>query len=276
MAPATLAGATPRPVPAGGRWDRDSVIDAIREWVATYGEPPRAADWNPSSAKWSGQLWRVERYRARRADGSSWPALNAAKRPFGGSLNAAIRAAGFTPAKPGPTRRTAVDVQQAGRAQMSPEGRAMLSAALAQSREAERRVAALETRLERSAARVSVLRVERDEARRSAAKRTKVVRERVRDEAAIARAQRRAVAADARAAATVGDAREQVAGARMDAAEARTAAKRLAARLERSEATVGTLRDERRELKAEVQRLADRLVGAGRVVVGGPGGARGG
>ena len=66
MAPATLAGATPRPVPARGRWDRDSVIDAIREWVATYGEPPRAADWNPSSAKWSGQLWRVERYRAGR------------------------------------------------------------------------------------------------------------------------------------------------------------------------------------------------------------------
>lgn len=266
MAPATYAGVAPKA--AGGRkvWDRDTIINAIQEWVATYGEPPRAADWNPSSAKWSGQLWRVERYRARRADGSSWPALNAAKRPFGGSLNAAIRAAGFTPAKPGPTRRTAVDVQQAGRAQMSPEGRAMLSAALAQSREAERRVAALEARLERSAARVSVLRVERDEARRSAAKRTKVVRERVRDEAAIARAQRRAVAAEARAAATVGDAREQVAGARMDAAEARTAAKRLAARLERSEATVGTLRDERRELKAEVQRLADRLVAAERLL----------
>lgn len=83
MAPATLAGATPRVRWARGGWDRDSIIQAIQEWVASYGEPPRAADWNPSSAKWSGQLWRVARYRAGRADGSPWPALNSAKRPFG-------------------------------------------------------------------------------------------------------------------------------------------------------------------------------------------------
>src|SRR4051812_29838413 len=84
MPPATVAGAVRQARAGRGRgWDRDTIINAIQEWVATYGEPPRAADWNPSSAKWSGQLWRVERYRARRADGSSWPALNAAKRPFG-------------------------------------------------------------------------------------------------------------------------------------------------------------------------------------------------
>lgn len=83
MAPATLAGATPRVRWARGGWDRDSIIQAIQEWVASYGEPPRAADWNPSSAKWSGQLWRVARYRAGRADRSPWPALNSAKRPFG-------------------------------------------------------------------------------------------------------------------------------------------------------------------------------------------------
>src|SRR5918911_1016118 len=154
MAPAPLAGAPARSAAKARRvvWDRDSIIEAIREWVATYGEPPRAADWNPSSAKWSGQLWRVERYRAGRADGSPWPALNTAKRPFGGSLNAAIRAAGFEPAKPGPTRRADVDPEQAGRAVMSPEGRAMLEAALAQAREAERRVAVLEGRLERAEA----------------------------------------------------------------------------------------------------------------------------
>src|SRR3712207_7487479 len=81
MAPATFAGATPQAVRPRGAWDRDSIIEAIQEWVALYGEPPRAADWNPSSAKWSGQLWRVERYRAGRADGSPWPALNSAKRP---------------------------------------------------------------------------------------------------------------------------------------------------------------------------------------------------
>src|SRR3954447_5754612 len=143
MAPATLAGATPRAAQVRGRWDRDSIIDAIREWVATYGEPPRAADWNPSAAKWSGQPWRVARYRGGRADGSPWPALNSAKRPFGGSLTAAIRAAGFEPAKPGPVRRTDVDPAQADRAVISPEGRAMVVAALAQAREAEARVRVL-------------------------------------------------------------------------------------------------------------------------------------
>src|ERR1700710_2112931 len=136
MAPATIAGAVLRTHNGrGAGWDRDSIIIAIQEWVATYGEPPRAADWNPSSAKWAGQLWRVARYRAGRADGSPWPALNSAKRPFDGSLNEAIRAAGFEAARPGPRRRTDVDPEQAHRAVISPEGRAMLVAALAQARE---------------------------------------------------------------------------------------------------------------------------------------------
>ena len=105
MAPATFAGAT-TPARKGRSvvWDRDSIITAIQEWVARYGEPPRAADWNPSSAKWAAQDWRVARYRAGRADGTPWPALNTAKRPFGGSLTAAIVAAGFQPARPGPGR----------------------------------------------------------------------------------------------------------------------------------------------------------------------------
>src|SRR3954463_10699819 len=120
MAPATIAGAALHTRSGRGTsWDRDSIIIAIQEWVATYGEPPRAADWNPSSAKWAGQLWRVERYRAGRADGSPWPALNSAKRPFDGSLPAAIQAAGFEPAKPGPVRRASVDPAQADRAVIS-------------------------------------------------------------------------------------------------------------------------------------------------------------
>jgi DNA repair exonuclease SbcCD ATPase subunit len=255
MAPATIAGATLRTQAVrGAGWDRDSIIIAIQEWVATYGEPPRAADWNPSSAKWAGQLWRVERYRAGRADGSPWPALNSAKRPFDGSLTAAIRAAGFAPAKPGPTRRRDVDPAQAHRAVISPEGRAMLAAAVAQAREAERRVATLEARLERATRRAAP------------AAGPKVVRERVVDDAAVARARRRAAAAEAKAAATVGTVREQLAEARMDAAEARTTAKRMAAKLERAEATIGTLRGERRELKAAGDRLADELVAAERLL----------
>src|ERR1700755_3240107 len=120
MAPATAAGASSRRTAKGqgrrGGWDRENVISAIQEWVATYGEPPRAADWKPSSAQLSAQPWRVERYRDGRADASAWPALNSAKRPFGGSLNAAIRAAGFEPARPGPRRRGPVDPAQAERA----------------------------------------------------------------------------------------------------------------------------------------------------------------
>lgn len=253
MAPATIAGASQTRVMRRGGWDRDSVINAIQEWVATYGEPPRAADWNPSSAKWSGQQWRVERYRAGRADGSPWPALNSAKRPFGGSLNAAVRAAGFEPARPGPTRRTSVDPEQAGRAVISPEGRAMLEAALAQAREAEKRVAVLEARLARKT------KNDKKESKNKHKVKTKIVRERVADDAAVARAQRRAAAAEVRAATAAEQAKDAVSGARMDAAEARAAAKRLAARLERAEATIGALREERRELNADLRATAERV-----------------
>jgi len=269
MAPATFAGAAPQVRQGRVVRDRDAIINAILEWVATYGEPPRAADWNPSSAKWSRQEWRIERYRAGRADGSPWPALNSAKRPFGGSLSEAIRAAGFTPAKPGPRRRTDVDLARADRSAVDAEGRALLDAALTQVRAADRRVAVLERRLERVRAGAQRLRAERDAARRAKAPaKPKVIRERVVDGVAVARAQRRADAAGAKADAAVGEAREQVAGARADAVEARTVAKRLAARLERSEATIGTLRDERRELKGEVDTLADRLVATERVLEG--------
>ena len=271
MAPATIAGAVLRTRNGrGAGWDRDSIIIAIQEWVATYGEPPRAADWNPSSAKWAGQLWRVERYRAGRADGSPWPALNSAKRPFDGSLTEAIRAAGFEPARPGPRRRTDVDPEQAHRAVISPEGRAMVAAALAQARDAERRVAVLEARLERVGERASRATAERDAARRvghrAVTAKPKVVRERVVDDAAVARAERRAAAAEAKAEATVRDIQSRHSEARMDAAEARTAAKRMAAKLERAEATVGTLRGERRELKAAADRLSDELVAAERLL----------
>src|SRR5918998_893663 len=166
MAPATIAGAALQVRNGRGAvWDRGAIIIAIQEWVATYGEPPRAADWNPSSAKWAGQLWRVGRYRHGRAGGSPRPPLNSAKRPFGGSLNEAIRAAGFEPARPGPRRRGEVDPAQAHRAVISPEGRAMVAAALAQARDAERRVALLEARLDRAGERALRAPAGRDAAR---------------------------------------------------------------------------------------------------------------
>ena len=220
---------------AGRRWTRDTIINAIQEWVALYGEPPRAADWNPSSAKWSGQIWRVERYRAGRPDGSSWPALNAAKRPFGGSLNEAVRAAGFEPAKPGPKRRSDVDPEQADRVQMSPEARAMIAAALHRARQAERRVETLDAQL----ARVRERAVNLANAKPKVA--TKTVRELMRVEVPV---------------------RDDE--LRMDLAQARRDASRLAARLERAEADKATLRAAKRELAAAATRADARVAAAER------------
>src|SRR5215470_18071689 len=88
---------------AGGRrvtrWTRELIIEKIREWDVRYGEPPCSADWNPSLARWRAQEWRAERYRE-----GVWPSTNAAKRPFGGSFDAAVRAAGLEPHRPGPKR----------------------------------------------------------------------------------------------------------------------------------------------------------------------------
>jgi hypothetical protein len=94
---------TPSARTAGGRrvrrWTRELIIDKILEWEARYGEPPCSADWNPSLARWRAQEWRADRYR----DGV-WPSTNAAKRQFGGSFDAAVRAAGLEPHRPGPRR----------------------------------------------------------------------------------------------------------------------------------------------------------------------------
>src|SRR5215208_771771 len=98
---------TPSAQNAGGgrrvtRWTREAIIEKIREWNDRYGEPPCSADWNPSLARWRAQEWRAERYRE-----GVWPSTNAAKRPFGGSFVAAVRAAGLEPHRPGPRRRRA-------------------------------------------------------------------------------------------------------------------------------------------------------------------------
>jgi hypothetical protein len=97
---------TPSAQTAGGRrvtrWTRELIVKKILEWDARYGEPPCSADWNPSLARWRAQEWRAERYRE-----GVWPSTNAAKRPFGGSFDAAVRAAGLEPHRPGPRRRAA-------------------------------------------------------------------------------------------------------------------------------------------------------------------------
>jgi hypothetical protein len=144
---------------AGGaqvkRWTRELIIAKILEWDERYGEPPCSADWNPSLARWRAQEWRAERYRE-----GVWPSTNAAKRPFGGSFVAAVRAAGLDPHKPGPRRRlpgaARPDVEQRGpRAprRVEDELHALAERAeLAEARadELERRLDATERRAERA------------------------------------------------------------------------------------------------------------------------------
>src|ERR1700741_1639723 len=135
---------TPSAQTAGGRrirrWTRELIIEKILEWEARYGEAPCSADWNPSLARWRAQEWRIERYRE-----GIWPSTNAAKRPFGGSFDAAVRAAGLEPHRSGPRRRPAgvarPDVEQ--RVPMAPRSvdEALLEAA-ERVRDAERRAAA--------------------------------------------------------------------------------------------------------------------------------------
>jgi hypothetical protein len=137
---------TPSAQTAGGRrvrrWTRELIIEKILEWEARYGEPPCSADWNPSLARWRAQEWRAERYR----DGL-WPSTNAAKRPFGGSFDAAIRAAGLEPRRPGPKRAAG---EAAPTVETRPDrtcGGDEVAVALDRARRAETRTAALEREL---------------------------------------------------------------------------------------------------------------------------------
>jgi hypothetical protein len=127
------------------RWSRETIIEKLLEWNELYGEPPCSADWNPSLARWRAQDWRADRYRE-----GVWPSTNAAKRPFDGSFDAAVRAAGLEPHRSGPRRRPAGSVRPdvAQRAPLAPRSvdEALLEAA-ERVRAAERRAAELERRL---------------------------------------------------------------------------------------------------------------------------------
>ena len=142
---------TPSAQSAGGgrrvtRWTRELIIEKIREWNDRYGEPPCSADWNPSLARWRAQEWRAERYRE-----GHWPSTNAAKRPFDGSFDAAVRAAGLEPRRPGPRRRLPGEARPAVEQRPDREvPRALADELLAadeRARLAEARAGALERRL---------------------------------------------------------------------------------------------------------------------------------
>jgi len=239
---------TPSAQIAGGRrvrrWSRETIITKIREWNDRYGEPPCSADWNPSLARWRAQEWRIERYR----DGF-WPSTNAAKRPFGGSFDAAVRAAGLEPHRPGPRRRAAGEARP-DFVQRAPQERRAIGDALvdAEARAVlERKLRAAERRTERAeqAARDARRRARRASEREGRARRARdrvqvaerrvreLTSERVEELVADGEARVRAAVDQAEAAAReVTDARraQQRADARAAEAEARAElAERLAA-----------------------------------------------
>jgi hypothetical protein len=152
--------------PRARRWSRELIIEKIREWNDRYGEPPCSADWNPSLARWRAQEWRAERYRE-----GIWPSTNAAKRRFDGSFDAAVRAAGLEPRRPGP-RRGGAGAGRPAVAQRDPAPPRALEdeivAAHDRIRAAEARAAGLERRLERAQARVRRAEEQVAEARRRA------------------------------------------------------------------------------------------------------------
>src|SRR3954449_11017541 len=210
MAPVQVAAGAERRPPArrSPQWTSESVITEIQHFVAAHGEVPRLADLNPGQAKITGQVWRIERYRAGcPICGSAYPSANAARRCFDGSLERAIRAAGFEPAKRGPRRRTEVDLSERATARLEHDARVAVDAALARAADAETRAERLAIQLERARARAAA----------APKVKTKIVRERVTDAAALARVIRAREAAEGRAIALKGD----LAEAKMDAAEAR-------------------------------------------------------
>jgi hypothetical protein len=248
MAPVQVAGA-----PRRGKtpqWTPESVITEIQHFVEAHGEVPRLADLNPGQAKITGQVWRIDRYRAGcPICGSAYPSANAARRCFDGSLERAIRASGFEPAKRGPRRRTEVDLSERATARLEHDARVAVDAALGRAADAETRAERLAVQLERARARAAV----------APKVKTKIVRERVTDAAALARITRAREAAEGRAVTLKGE----LAEAKMDAAEARRTAVKLASRLERAEATITDARAAKRGVGAE---LADAQAAAERAI----------
>jgi hypothetical protein len=237
MAPVQVAGAARRGKTP--QWTPESVIREIQHFVEAHGEVPRLADFNPGQAKITGQVWRIDRYRAGcPICGSAYPSANAARRCFDGSLERAIRAAGFEPAKRGPRRRTEVDLSERATARLEHDARVAVDAALARAADAEQRAERLQVQLDRARARAAA----------APKVKTKIVRERVTDAAALARVTRAREAAEARAVAL----KSELAEAKMDAAEARRTAAKLASRLERAEATINDTRAAKRGVGAEL------------------------
>lgn len=258
---------TPSATARGGRQathSRASIIEALQRYAHLYGDDFTAAAFSPSTAKWADRPELIDIYYAGDPDGvGPWPSLNAIKSHFNGSFNEARVAAGLEPNRPGPAKRrrktglhrpirnvshvNATRTIFVDRVDKDTVGRLT------------RELMKVEAKLERAQEELRKRKTKRVVTTKTKVK-TKTVR--VTDDAAVARARARAEARVARAEQRVVEARAAVDASSKALTEARTAATRLASRLERSEATVSGLREERRGLKATAERAEDRAAAA--------------
>lgn len=247
-----------------GTYDRDKIIRALRRYAELYGPDFTAAAFSPSTAKWRDEPEWIDRYYAGDPDGiGAWPSLNAIKREFEGSFNAAREAAGLPANRPGPSQRPKRAAgEHAPVRDVSHVGATRTVYVEKDSERTQGTLRRLERERDRARARVEVL--EERLARRAPAAKTKTTTKTVRvtDDAAVTRARREAD----RAAASLADARVTVDEFKRDVSEARTSATRAASRAERAEAKVTEIREERRSLAAALKRADDRAAAAERML----------
>ena len=91
--PGLAAGATSPELASSAPLERARLIAAVHRWVAEYGRPPRAIDWDPARARLYGRPELAERFE----QAGTWPRFTTVRRHFGGLRNM-LRAAGYASA----------------------------------------------------------------------------------------------------------------------------------------------------------------------------------
>lgn len=254
----------------GGRqttWTRDKIIEALRRYAVLYGDDFTAAAFSPSTAKWRDEPQEtIDRYYLGDPEtGQSWPGLNTIKKPFDGSFNAARAAAGLPPNKPGQKKRTAGEHRP-----VRDVSHAKATRTVYVEKKDDEAVAKLAAKLSRAEARIERLTQEIVDAQ----SRVKIVRapvskpktitktKTITDDAEVRRLSKAMDKAErdrARLEKALAEAREALDIARAGMREARSAATGAASKQERAEATVATLRAEKRELIADHDREVGEL-----------------
>jgi HNH endonuclease len=82
------------------RFTDEEILNAIRRWADSYGEPPTMLDWDPARARRLDQAWRAERF-----EEGLWPTAMLVRGRFK-QFNAAVERAGLPPRR-APSRLTA-------------------------------------------------------------------------------------------------------------------------------------------------------------------------